>query len=82
MTDQKEAKMLKLFAKYDKEKKGYLTKEDVRFALEDIYKDMKLNGFHFSEGDIERIFKEADSNGDGRIQPEEFARNSHFYLAD
>jgi DNA-directed RNA polymerase subunit RPC12/RpoP len=54
-----------LFLKWDKEKKGYLT-------VNELNKGMNSAGNRFDENEIRDMFVQADSNGDGKLTYEEF----------
>ena len=66
-------KMNMIFEKFDNGKKGYLEKDEVVAVLAYIYK-----GFKFSDSDVDKIITEADKNGDGKIQLEEYLANNNF----
>lgn len=68
------ARMVKVFNKFDNNKKGFLDREEIKQALLHIY-----NGLKFSDADVDRVFTETDKNGDGKIQLEEFLSNKNFH---
>jgi len=59
-----EERFREIFDSIDSEHRGYLTKESLQHIV----------GMDFNEEDIERMIKDADLNGDGRIDFEEFVR--------
>ena len=67
------AKLIRLFNKFDTNKRGFLDRDEVKQVLLHVY-----NGLKFSEADVEKIFVETDKNGDGKIQMEEFMSNKIF----
>lgn len=53
------------FSIYDTNNDGFITKDELRHMLETL-------GDHPSEEQIDRMMKDADLNGDGKISLEEF----------
>lgn len=58
---------------------GVLTKEDVRTFLE---KNTKLGGDEEITPEVERIFRETDLNGNGKITRSEFTSDDEFAIHD
>lgn len=64
----KHAKIRQIFSKWDVDGRGLMSKGDLRNLLESICMEL------FSEGDLDACFNEADLNGDGFIEYDEFLR--------
>ncbi|GFN75355.1 calmodulin [Plakobranchus ocellatus] len=58
-------KLQRLFDKYDADKSGYLDKNELRKILE-------LTGHKFTDSEIEKVLKMADTSGDGKVSFDEF----------
>ena len=56
----------KEFQKFDIDESGYITKDELLQVV------MSRTGDHFSDDELEDIFKETDLNSDGKIDYEEF----------
>ncbi|XP_057509560.1 calmodulin-like protein 7 [Actinidia eriantha] len=59
------AELKKVFATFDKNSDGFVTKQDLRESLRNI-------GIHMSEGEVAGMVEKVDSNGDGLIDFGEF----------
>jgi len=66
-TSEAEAKKREAFDVFDMDGNGYIDKHELRFV-------MRRLGENLSDEDIKAMFKEADLNGDGLIDFEEFSR--------
>ncbi|KAG2431356.1 hypothetical protein HYH02_013345 [Chlamydomonas schloesseri] len=62
-----------IFAHYDKAGKGYLEAAELRAVLGDL-SEAGAGGAGPTGPELERAFALADQDGDGRVNPEEFAR--------
>ena len=58
----------KAFEKYDKDGNGFITLDEFRTVVEDKY-STKLGS-----KEVKKLMKEADTNGDGKIEYEEFLK--------
>ncbi|XP_078591012.1 uncharacterized protein LOC144870558 isoform X2 [Branchiostoma floridae x Branchiostoma japonicum] len=59
---------LELFKFFDKDGSGFLTKEEIRQAMKEL-------GSEQSDGELDVMMKEYDTDGDGKINYEEFAKS-------
>ncbi|GFZ20848.1 EF hand calcium-binding protein family [Actinidia rufa] len=64
-TMQDKAELKKVFATFDKNNDGFITKHELRESLRNI-------GIHMSEGEVAGMVEKVDSNGDGLIDLGEF----------
>jgi calmodulin len=71
-SDERRKEALKLFQKYDKDKSGFLDKAELRFALEELNLIFMNVGLAISPAEINSIIANADKDGDGKIDIEEF----------
>ncbi|XP_057486071.1 calmodulin-like protein 3 [Actinidia eriantha] len=62
---QDKAELKKVFATFDKNNDGFITKHELRESLRNI-------GIHMSEGEVAGMVEKVDSNGDGLIDLGEF----------
>lgn len=65
------SEMLEQFKKFDKDQSGYLQKEELKAALNEIYSHIDL---HLGDADIDHLISLVDKNGDGKICIEEFVQ--------
>ena len=59
----------KIFLEYDKDNSGFLDFEESEVFFRDFCKMMRVNKFEPKL--IEKLFKQLDSDGDGRLSKEE-----------
>ena len=61
----REAELRKAFSLFDKDSNGLISADELRHV-------MKTLGEHLSEDEIDQMMREADTDGDGQINYEEF----------
>lgn len=72
--------LYKVFTMYDKDKSGYLERDEVYDILKQVEKVMNDPGFRATDETVDRMFQKMDIIGDGKISfPELYAvmRNMH-----
>lgn len=65
------SELLEQFKKFDKDQSGFLNKEEIKVALNEIYSHIDL---HLGDADIDHLISLVDKNGDGKICIEEFVQ--------
>ena len=61
-----------ILKKYDKNNYGFLKREEVRSAMDDVYDAYSTVGYIFCDDDIQALIEQCDPNEDDRINLEEF----------
>lgn len=61
----------RLFERFDKDKSGYLTEEEVPYILEETYKEMG-QVYKPTKEDVKSYMKMVDKDSNGQITLEEF----------
>jgi Ca2+-binding EF-hand superfamily protein len=56
----------RLFLKFDEDKSGYLTEEEIPYILQETYREMGQN-FNPSREDVQSYMRMVDSDKDGKI---------------
>jgi Ca2+-binding EF-hand superfamily protein len=69
--DPKEAAQ-QLFAKLDIENQGYIEKSDLQSALQSVSSVSEASDLSTDESDLDALFSQLDSDGDGKITEQEF----------
>lgn len=67
----REAEMLDIFRKFDRNKDGYVTREELQTTLEEC--KMRL-----LEIDMDDVMKKADRDGDGKLSFDDFIKSCRF----
>lgn len=62
---------LEVFEKYDVDNSSFIEREEAKKLISDILKKHKLSKINVSEEVIDKYFKVADLNGDGKISLDE-----------
>lgn len=63
------AQIQEVFNEIDKDKSGFLSREEMKVALQKMFDDIDLK---MTDADIQKMLDEADKNKDGKISIEEF----------
>lgn len=69
-----------IWGEYDKENKGYLTKEQTRKLFEEFFFGLSESGEKITDETFDKIFDDADKNKSGTIEKDELYIVMRIYL--
>lgn len=71
----REAEMLEIFRRFDRNKDGFITREELQTSLEECR-------MRQLEIDMDEIMKKADRDGDGKLSYDDFIKGCRFKSKD
>ncbi len=70
--EQQISQIREVFKRHDKNNDGFLEREQVRHAMDEVYDAYLTIGYIFCDEDVEVLIEQCDPTNDDRIDIEEF----------